>query len=62
MMYRANKGLNNTFPVHIISFNQITGIVDASFEGPALDITTSPISNLNIRRGRFKGRFTVTIL
>lgn len=59
--YIINRSMPNSFPLRIISFNRATGIMEASFEGPAFNIQNSPFSSLNITKGRFKARFVVTV-
>lgn len=59
--YITNRAMPNSFPLHIISFNRATGIMEASFEGPAFNIQNSPFSSLNITKGRFKAAFAITV-
>ncbi|HPI00503.1 MAG TPA: hypothetical protein PK772_09240 [Chitinophagaceae bacterium] len=61
LKYRINKTTINSFPLRIISFNRATGIMEASFEGPVLNIQNNPIGRLNITKGRFKAEFIVTV-
>ena len=61
LKYRINKTNINSFPLRIISFNRATGIMEASFEGPVLNIQNNPIGRLNITKGRFKAEFIVTV-
>lgn len=61
LKYRINKTNINSFPLRIISFNRATGIMEASFEGPVLNVQNNPIGRLNITKGRFKAEFIVTV-
>jgi len=60
--YRIRKDTLNNFPLHIISFDQATGIMEATFEGSVVNIATNPINYLNIAKGRFKAQFRVTTI